>query len=205
MAHEELAALHDAGGTKLLDVLVRPRASSDNAALRNIEGVQPPGLNRQGAFGSGIYQSGTWERMVAVCDVSSYTTRQHAMAALDRAVRLCKSVRFDGWQLPIAEGVGLVERAYLASGGFRSLVRLVPASPHWRYLTGTKAGTGSQAGFTITASGFATSDVGRLLVFASGEEAFITSFTSSTEVGTDVEQTVASSSYTVFDAATGLL
>jgi len=204
MAHEELAALYDGSATKLLDVVVRPRANSGNAALRNVEGVQPPGTNRQGAFGSGIYQAGVWERAMAVCDVGSYATRQHAMAALDRAVRLCKSIRFDGWELPIVEGVGLVERAYLSSG-FRALVRLIPASPHWRYLTGSKAGTGSQSGFAITGAGFATSDVGRLLVFASGEEALITSYTSASAVGTDVDQTVATGAYTVFDAATGLL
>lgn len=204
MAHEKQASLRAAGGGELLEVLVRPRTTSDNGALRNIEGVQPPGLNRAGAFGSGIYQAGVWERMMAVCDVDSYASVQHAMSALDNAVRLCRAVRFEGWELPIVAGVGIVERAYLARG-FRALARLIPASPHWRYLAGTKTGTGSQSGFTITGAGFANTDVGRLLVFASGQEALITGFVSATSVTTDTEQTVASQAYTVFDAATGLL
>lgn len=204
MAHEKTASLRDAAGAELLEVLVRPRNSSDNAALRNIEGVQPPGSNRQGVFGSGIYQAGAWERMMAVCDTSSYATTQHAMGALDEALRLCRAVRFDGWELPIVEGVGIVERAYLSSG-FRGLARLIPASPHWRYLTGTDTGTGSQSGLTITGEGFAATDVGRLLVFANGAEALITAYTSATEVTTDTEQTISSQGYTVYDAATGLL
>src|SRR5690606_36530919 len=120
-----------------------------NNAIRNVEGVQPPGLNRQGVFGSGIYQAGTWERIMAVCDTSSYASLQHAMGALDEAVRLCKAVRFEGWELPIAEGVGVVEKRHLSSG-FRALTRLIPASPHWRCLTGTDTGTGSQTGLVIT-------------------------------------------------------
>lgn len=206
MAHEQLASLRAGDGSELLEVLVRPRTTSDNGALRNVEGVQPPGLNRVGAFGSGIYQAGVWERMMAVCDVDSYASVQHAMGALDNAVRLCRAVRFEGWELPVAAGVGIVERAYLARG-FRALARLIPASPHWRYLSGTKTGLGSQAGNTITASSgtFDTADVGRLLVFASGAEALITGFVDSGTVTTDTEQTVASQAYTVFDAATGLL
>lgn len=204
MAHEQIATLHDAAGAELLEVLVRPRVSSDNAALRNVEGVQPPGSNRQGAFGSGLYQAGVWERMMAVCDVDSYATIQHAMAALDLAVRQCKAIRFNGWELPIEEGVGIVERAYLARG-FRALVRLIPASPHWRYLTGTKTGTGSQTGLVITGENFASTDVGRLLVFDGGQEALITAYVSATEVHTDTVQEVASDDYTVYDAVTGLL
>lgn len=204
MAHEQLATLHAADGTELLEILVRPRVSSDNAALRNVEGVQPPGSNKQGAFGSGIYQAGSWERMMAVCDVESYATIQHAMAALDLAVRQCKAIRFNGWELPIEAGVGIVERAYLARG-FRALARLIPASPHWRYLTGTKTGTGSQAGLVITGAGFEATDVGRLLVFDGGQEALITAYVSATEVHTDTVQEVASDDYTVYDAATGLL
>lgn len=204
MAHEQLASLRAADGSELLEILVRPRVSSENRALRNIEGVQPPGSNRQGAFGSGIYQAGTWERMMAVCDVDAYATIQHAMSALDEAARQCKAVRFNGWELPIAEGVGIVERAYLARG-FRALVRLIPASPHWRYLTGTDTGTGSQTGLVITGAGFAATDVGRLLVFDGGAEALITAYVSATEVHTDTAQEVSSDGYTVYDAATGLL
>lgn len=204
MAHEEKASLRASGGSELLEVLVRPRANSSNAGLRNVEGVQPPLSNRQGAFGSGIRQAGSWERMMALCNMTSYATTQHAMAKLDEAVRLCRAVRFDGWELPIVEGVGIVERAYLSSG-FRALVRLIPASPHWRYLTGTKTATGSQAGLTITGTGFAATDVGRVLVFANGAEAFITAYTSATSLTTDTEQTVASQTYVVYDAATGLL
>lgn len=204
MAHEQIASLRAADGTELLEILVRPRVSSDNAALRNLEGVQPPGSNRQGVFGSGIYQAGVWERMMAVCDGDSYASVQHAMGALDNAVRLCRAVRFEGWELPVAAGVGIVERAYLARG-FRALARLIPASPHWRYLSGTKSGTGSQSGFTITGAGFANTDVGRLLVFASGQEALITSYVSGTEVRTDTVQAASSQAYTVYDAATGLL
>lgn len=204
MAHEQLATLHAADGAELLEVAVRPRDGSDNAALRNLEGVQPPGSNKQGAFGSGIYQAGSWERMMAVCDVDSYATIQHAMAALDLAVRQCKAIRFNGWELPIEEGVGIVERAYLAHG-FRALVRLIPASPHWRYLTGTKTGTGSQTGLVITGENFASTDVGRLLVFDGGQEALITAYVSATEVHTDTVQEVASDVYTVYDAVTGIL
>lgn len=204
MAHEKTATLHDATGTELLEVLVRPREGSENHALRNLEGVQPPGLNRQGAFGSGIYQAGAWERLMAVCDTSSYSTLQHAMGALDEAVRLTKAVRFEGWELPIAAGVGVMSKRHLASG-FRAVTRLIPASPHWRYLTDSKSGTGSQTGSTITGESLAATDVGRLLVFANGAEALITTYASATEVGTDTEQTIASQAYTIYDAATGLL
>lgn len=205
MAHEQVASLRAADDSQLLEVLVRPRNASDNAALRNIEGVQPPSLNRQGAFGSGIYQAGElWERELSVCDVGSYATIGHAMGALDEAVRLCRRVRFDGWELLIAAGVGIVSRNQLAHG-FRAVVRLIPSSPHWRYLSSTKAGTGSQSGLVITGSGFASTDVGRVLVFANGAEALITGFTSATEVSTDTEQTVTSQAFTVYDAATGLL
>lgn len=204
MAHEKQASLRAGDGSELLEVLVRPRTTSDNGALRNVEGVQPPGLNRQGAFGSGIYQAGMWERMMAVCDVDSYASVQHAMSALDNAVRLCRAVRFEGWELPIVAGVGIVERAYLARG-FRALARLIPASPHWRYLSGTKAGTAFQSGFAIIGSGFASTDVGRVLVFANGAEALITGYVSAAEVSTDTEQTVASQAFTIYDAATGLL
>lgn len=204
MAHEMQASLRAADGSELLEVLVRPRVASSNAAVRNLEGVQPPGLNRQGVFGSGIYQAGVWERPLAVCDMSSFATVGHAQAALGEAVRRTRRIRFDGWELPIAEGVGIVESNRLASG-FRAVARLIPASPHWRYLTGTKTGTGSQAAFTITGSGFAATDVGRVLVFANGAEALITGYTSATTVTTDTEQTIASQAYTVYDAATGLL
>lgn len=204
MAHEQVASLRAAGGSELLQVLVRPRTGSDNHALRNIEGVQPPASNIQGAFGSGIYQAGVWERMMALCDMSGYATAQHAMAALDNAVRLTRAVRFNGWELPIADGVGVLDYRPLATG-FRAVARLIPRSPHWRYLTGTKSGTGGQSGQTITGAGFAATDIGRLLVFSGGQEALITGFTSATEVTTDVEQTVGSTTYTVYDAATGLL
>lgn len=204
MAHEMQASLRAADGSELLEVLVRPRAVSSNGALRNLEGVQPPGLNRQAAFGSGIYQAGVWERPMAVCDVSDYETVGHAMAALDEAVRLAKGLRFDGWELPIAEGVGIVERNRLARG-YRAVARLIPASPHWRYLTGTKPGTGSQSGLAISGSGFASTDVGRVLVFANGAEALLTGFVDANNVTTDTEQTVGSQGFTIYDAATGLL
>lgn len=204
MAHEQKASLRAADGSELLEILVRPRVASENAALRNVEGVQPPGSNKQGVFGSGIYQAGTWERMVGVCDVDSFATIQHAMGALDEAVRLCRAVQFNGWELPIEAGVGIVERAQLARG-YRALIRLIPASPHWRYLTGTKTGTGSQTGLVITGAGFAATDVGRLLVFDGGQEALITAYVSATEVRTDTVQEVASDDYTVYDAVTGIL
>lgn len=204
MAREELATLRDAAGAELLEVLVRPYEGTENHALRNLEGVQPPGSNRMGAFGSGIHQVSEWERDVAMCDVDAYATLGHAMSALETAIGLTRAVRYDGWELPIAAGRGIEERQLLLRG-FRARVRLIPASPHWRYLTGTKAGTGSQTGLTVTGSGFAATDVGRLIVFASGAEALITSFISATTVTTDTDQTVTSQAYAVHDAATGLL
>lgn len=204
MPGEVQASLRDATGSELLAVLVRSFDATENNPVRNLEGVQPPGSNRQAAFGSGIHQAGGWERDVAVCNVSSYPTLLHAMAALERAVALTRAVRYEGWELPIAAGVGITERQLLLVG-FRARIKLIPASPHWRYLTGTKTGTGSQSGFTVTGSGFAGTDVGRVLVFANGNEALITGYTSSSVVTTDTEQTVASQAYTVYDAATGLL
>lgn len=204
MAGEQQVTLHDASGTLLLTVLARATEVTTNHALRNVEGVQPPALNRQGVFGSGIHQAGVWERDVAVCNVSSYATLQHAMSALEMALGRTRSIRFGGWELPIVGAPGITERQVLLVG-FRARVQLIPGSPHWRYLSGTKAGTGSQSGFTITGAGFVATDVGRLLVFANGAEALITAYASATSVTTDTEQTVSSQAFTVFDAATGLL
>lgn len=204
MAGEVQATLRDASGNTLVTVLVRSWEATENHSVRNLEGVQPPASNRQGVFGSGIHQAGAWERDVALCNVSGYATLGHAMSALETAIGRTRAIRFDGWELPVAAGVGIVERQLLLVG-FRARVQLIPASPHWRYLSGTKAGTGSQSGLVITGSGFVATDVGRLLVFASGAEALITGYTSATEVSTDTEQTVSSQAFTVYDAATGLL
>lgn len=204
MAGEVVASLRDATGSELLAVLVRSADATQNHALRNVEGVQPPGLNRQGAFGSGIHQAGAWERDMALCDIDSYATLGHAMSALETAIGLTRAIRYEGWELPVAAGVGIVERQLLARG-FRARVQLIPASPHWRYLSGTKSGTALQSGDSIVGSGFELSDVGRLLVFDNGAEALITNIESANIVNTDTEQTVASQPFTIYDAVTGLL
>lgn len=204
MAGEVVASLRDAAGAELLAVLVRPLDPTENHSLRNLDAVQPRGLNRQAVFGSGIHQVGEWERDVAVCNVGSYATIGHAMSALETALGLTRSIRYDGWELPIAAGVGIMERQLLLVG-FRARIKLIPASPHWRYLTTVKTGTGGQSALTITGTGFAATDVGRLLVFANGVEALVTGFTSSTVVTTDTDQTVATQAYAIYDAATGLL
>lgn len=202
MAGEQRATLHDAAGAELVALLVRAWDVTENHALRNLDAVQPPGLNRQGAFGSGIHQAGEWERDVALCDVDAYTTLGHAMGALEAAIGRTRSVRFDGWELPIAAGVGIVERELLLRG-FRARVRLIPASPHWRYLPAVRSGSGSQAGTTVTGS-FSEGDVGRLVVFADGREALVVGVSGGNAV-TDTSQSVPTQAYSVHDAATGLL
>ena len=74
----------------------------------------------------------------------------------------------------------------------------------WRYCnlgTGTSPTvvdsediTATQAGNTVTASAaiFSAQDVGRLLVFDSGEQAYITSYSSSTQVDVSVSRTIGS-------------
>lgn len=60
--------------------------------------------------------------------------------------------------------------------------------------------TASQSGTTVTTSGafFESGDVGRLLKFDSGEEAYITSFTSATVVEVSISRTVSASEFTVW-------
>jgi len=60
--------------------------------------------------------------------------------------------------------------------------------------------TGSQTTTTVTASAgiFAAGDVGALLKFDSGQEVYITAFTSSTVVTVNVSQSVASSLFTIW-------
>lgn len=202
MAGEAPLTLHDAAGNELLTVLVRSFDATENHALRNLEGVQPPGLNRQGAFGSGIHQAGAWERDVALCDVDAYATLGHAKGALETAIRLTRSIRHNGWALPISAGVGITETQALRRG-FRARVRLIPASPHWRYLPAVRSGSGSQAGTTITGA-FTAADIGRLVVFADGREALVVGV-SGGNATTDTDQTVTAQAYGVHDAVTGLV
>lgn len=197
--------LHDSGGGTLITLLARTADAVGEAPLRNSEGAQPPGANRQGAFGSGIHKVGVLERDLALCDVSSYASTFHAKAALEAALLQVASVRVEGWELPIAAAVGVTEWQVLLSG-LRARVRLIPSSAHWRYLASADAvAAASQAGTTITGSGFTAADVGRVIVFNDGSEALITSYASATSVGSDVDQTVSSQAANVYDAATGLL
>lgn len=196
--------LRDAGGTLLLTLTARETDPVETQPTRNLEAVQPRGGNVQAAFGSGIHQVGVLERDLALCNVSAYASLFHAKAAYRSALDRTAELRYEGWSLPIACAVGIANWQMLRVG-LLARVSLIPRSAHWRYLTGTKAGTGSQAGSTITSSGLASTDVGRVLVFANGAEALITSFSSSTTVGTDVDQTVSSQAYTIYDAAEGLL
>lgn len=191
--------------TKLVDLTIQLHEPTENEVLRNSDAVQPPASNRQAAFGDGVHRAGLFTRMAAMCDVDSYASVYHAQAALEGALLVTNWLRFEGWQLPIAAPLGLVERQLFVPDGFKARLRLIPASPYWRGVTSVKSGTGSQAAKAVTGSGFASGDVGRLVVFASGAEALITSFSSSSSVGTDVDQTVGSGSYAVHDAATGLL
>lgn len=196
--------LRDAGGSLLLTLTARETDPVDAQPTRNLEAVQPRGGNVQAAFGSGILQVGGLERDLALCNVSSYTSLFHAKAAYRTALDRTAELRYEGWSLPIAGAVGIANWRMLRIG-LLARISLIPRSAHWRYLTGSKAGTGSQAGATITGAGFASTDVGRVLVFANGAEALITGFSSSTELTTDIEQTVGSQAYTVYDAVEGLL
>lgn len=206
MAIFKTASFLDADDLELIQVIVRVSDTHRNAGLANLEGVQPSGANRQGVFGSGVRQAGTWERLVSVCGLDAYASPEHAMAALDEAVRLCRAVECAGWRLPIAGGVGIAERS-LRTQGFLALVRLIPASAHWRFVGDeyAKTGTGSQAGTVLTLQGLDSGDVGRLVVFADGREALITSVSSATAATADVEQTVSAQAFEILDAATGLI
>lgn len=197
-------SLYDAAPTKLLDLIVRENTQPDNAPIRNVEGAQPKGSNRQGAFGDGLHEAGAFKRMIAMCNVDSYTSVYHARAALEVALEATASVRFEGWSLPILRAVGIIEWQ-LVTSGFRAKINLIPSSAYWRYLTGPKSGTASQAAQVITGSGFAVTDVGRVMVWSGGSEALITSYTSATVLGSDINQTVASGSFSMYDAMTGLV
>ena len=61
--------------------------------------------------------------------------------------------------------------------------------------------TASQSGTTVTSSGaiFLSAQVGDLIKFDSGEEHYITSFTSSTEVEVNISATVASTEFTIWN------
>src|SRR5690606_3117968 len=79
--------LHDSGGTQLASLLIRRREQREEAPLRNLEGVQPPASNRQGAFGDGLVGVGALSRRVALCDLDEYTSVGHALAFLDTSLR----------------------------------------------------------------------------------------------------------------------
>lgn len=196
--------LLDASMAPIFTVSVRDNDPVDNAPLRNIEGVQPPGHSVQGVFGSGLHQAGEFRRFAAMCSIVGYADVYAAKAALERALLRTAALQVDDWRLPIAAYVGLDEWA-LVLGGFKANLSLIPASPFWRYLVSPKAGTGSQAGTTITGSGFASGDVGRLLVFASGAEAFITGVSGPSTATTNVDQAVTTQAYAVHAVVTGLL
>lgn len=196
--------LHNAGGSQLLSLLVRELEETSDGPLRNLEGVQPPASNKQAAWGDGLYGAGTLTRRVALCNIGSYATLGHAKAALEAALLATAQVRVDGWALPIAASLGISSHQTMLTE-LQAVIELVPASAHWRYLTGPGSGTGSQAGAALTLQGLTGADVGKLVVFANGREAIITAVASATSATADVEQTVASQSYALYQAVTGLL
>ena len=196
--------LHDAAGNPLLSLLVRELEEAVDRPLRNLEGVQPPASNAQGVFGDGLYAVGTLSRRVSLCDLDDYATLGHAKAALENALRATASIRVDGWELPIAASRGVSSHQSQRTE-LHAVIELIPASAHWRYLAGGVTGTGSQTGTVLTLENLTSADVGKLVVFANGREAIITSVVSSTTASADVEQTVASQGFTIYPAATGLL
>lgn len=196
--------LHDAADNPLLSLLVRELEETADGPLRNVEGVQPPASNAVGVFGDGLHAVGTLSRRVSLCGLDDYTTLGHAKAALESALRVTASIRVDGWELPIAASRGVSSHQSQRTE-LHAVIELIPASAHWRYLAGGASGTGSQSGVTLTLEGLTSADVGKLVVFANGREAIITSVVSSTTASADVEQTVASQSYALYPAVTGLL
>lgn len=196
--------LHNAGGTQLLSLLVRELEETSDGPLRNLEGVQPPASNKQAAWGDGLYGAGTLRRRVALCNIGSYSTLGHAKAALEVALLSTAQIRVDGWGLPIAASLGISSHQTMLTE-LQAVIELVPASAHWRYLTGPGSGTGSQAGTALTLQSLVAGDVGKLVEFANGREAIITAVGGTTSATADVDQTVASQSYTLYQAVTGLL
>lgn len=194
----------NAGSTVLLTLQSRDNDIAEDTPIRNLDAVQPPGSNLQGIFGSPIHRVGVLERDFALCDMTGYTSVFHAKGAIERALINATSIRMSGWELPLAGPIGITEWQHLLHG-LRVRLRLVPRSAHWRYLTGSKSGTGSQAGEAVTGTGFESTDVGRVLVWSNGLEGQIIFFNSATSVEVDVSQEVSTTAYTVFDAATGLL
>lgn len=191
------------GGTVLMTLLTRDDFASVDAPVRNFEGVQPPGSSLQAAFGTPEHRAGVLERDFAICGIDTYTTPFHALSVLHAALIRALSVRTSGWELPLAGPIGITEVVHQLAG-LQVRLRLIPRSAFWRYLTGTKDGSGSQSGVIVTGTGFESTDVGRLLVWGDGREAQIIFFDSSTSVEVDVPWD-ATGSYTVYDAATGLL
>lgn len=196
--------LHDAAGDQLLSLLVRELEEAVDRPLRNLEGVQPPASNAQGSFGDGLYAVGGLSRRVSMCDLDDYATLGHAKAALENALRATASIRVDGWELPITASRGISSHQSQRTE-LHAVIELIPASAHWRYLAGAASGTGSQAGIVLTLENLTSADVGKLVVFANGREAIITSVVSSTTASADVDQTVASQGFAIYPAATGLL
>ena len=194
----------NAGSTILLTLQSADNDIAEDTPIRNLDAVQPPGSNLQGVFGSPLHRIGVLERDFALCDMTGYTSVFHAKGAIERALINATSIRVSGWELPLAGPIGITEWQHLLYG-LRVRLRLVPKSAHWRYLTGSKSGSGSQSGAIVTGSGFESTDVGRVLVWGNGLEGQIIFFNSATSVEVDVSQAVATTAYTVFDAATGLL
>ena len=196
--------LHDSSGTQLLSLLVRELEETTDGPLRNVEGVQPPASNAQGAFGDGLVGIGSLSRRVSLCGLDDYTTLGHAKSELETALRLTASIRVDGWELPIASARGIsAHQSRLTE--LHAVIELIPSSAHWRYLTGAATGTGSQSGATLTLQNLTAADVGKLVVFANDREAIVTAVASATSATADVEQTVASQSFSLYTAVTGLI
>ncbi|HSH43669.1 MAG TPA: hypothetical protein VK973_16230, partial [Arenicellales bacterium] len=196
--------LHDSGGTQLASLLIRKHEEKGEAPLRNLEGVQPPASNRQGAFGDGLVGVGSLVRRVALCDLDDYTSVGHALAFLDTSLRATASIRVDGWELPITASRGVSTWQEL-NNEIQAVIELIPASAHWRHLASAATGTGSQSGVTLTLESLTSADVGKVVAFANGSEALITAVASSTSATADVEQTVASQSYSLYPAVAGLV
>lgn len=190
--------------TTAFTVVVRDADAVTGAPLRNVEGVQPPGQTRQGAFGSGLHQAGELKRFAAMCSIVGYADVLHAKAALESALLQVAWLGLEQWRLPIAEYAGIDEWG-LVLGGFKANLNLIPASPFWRSTNSPKTDSGSQTGHNITGTAFASTDVGRLIVFADGSEALITGYTSAASVTSDSDQIVLTQPLNVHVAATGLL
>lgn len=190
--------------TTAFTLVVRDADAVTGAPLRNVEGVQPPGQTRQGAFGSGLHQAGELKRVAAMCSTVGYADVLDAKAALESALLQVAWLEVDHWRLPIAAHAGIDEWS-LVLGGFKANLNLIPASPFWRSTLSPKVDTGGQIGHAITGTTFAATDVGRLIVFANGAEALITGFTSASSVTSDSDQVVLTQALAVHAAVTGLL